>query len=200
MSAGDPNDRQPLRDEATEAARSAASGTRAKLDRFFVDRYEEMKSLAEGIAGPEGRSPSVSPTALVHLAYERLIDASQVTEKGSVYFRACFANVVRRLLVERARARKAQKRSGLLHRRSVFESADLPPIEFVDLVDLHEAMDRLAALPRNGTRMAKVVELRVFAGMTVPECADALGVSPRTIDNDWTLARAFLQEQLSSDG
>lgn len=196
MHEDEPAGRTDLRTAATQAVNAAGAGRRAALDCLFEQRYDEMRALARQLSGPEGRAVSINPTALVHEAYARLIDASHVSDRGSVFFRACFATVVRRLLVERARARNALRRGGGRRRKTVLESGDLQIGDGLDLVELHETLEDLAAVPRTGARMAQVVELRVFAGMTVPECAEALGVSPRTVDTDWILARTFLQARL----
>lgn len=159
--------------------------------------YDELRALARRYMGWERPGHSLQPTALVHEAYLRLVDNSQVNWRGRTHFLAVSANVMRRLLIDHARGRGRLKRGGDLCRvtltdwRQKGEDAGLRPEE---LLDLDAALERLA---RVDEREAQVVEMRFFGGLTVAEAAEVLGVSKRTVEQDWTHARAWLQRELA---
>lgn len=140
---------------------------------------------------------TLQPTALVHEAYLKLVDQTRADWQGKTHFFAVGARVMRRLLVDHARERGAQKRGAgwrnvtLAEVFAPSEQADLDPEQ---LLDLNAALERLAELDE---REAKVVTLRFFGGLTVEQVAEALGVSKRTVENDWRHARAWLQLELS---
>ncbi len=159
--------------------------------------YDELRRLARGYMSRETPGHTLQPTALVHEAYLRLVDTSQVSWQGRTHFFAVGARVMRRLLIDHARGRGRQKRGGELHR--VTFSEVLPhmaekDLDFNQVLGLNDALDRLAELDE---RQATVVELRFFGGLTVPEVAHVLGVSQRTIEGDWTHARAWLKRELA---
>ena len=137
----------------------------------------------------------MQPTALVHEAYLRLIDQTRVDWNGRAHFLAVAATMMRRVLVEHARARQRLKRGGGWERLSL-DRADalMPGIPQADILALDEALTRLAV---EDEREAKIVELRFFAGLSVEETAAALGVSPRTVEDDWAMAKTWLKRELS---
>src|SRR5712671_5361807 len=178
--------------DITAAANHASVHGFGSLRDLVAARYPELRELARRIAANERPDATMHPTALVHEAYLRLIDQTRVTAQGTTFFRACFAQECRRLLVDHARARQALRRGGGAKRESLMESGcDLGMAGGIDLIEIHEAVETLAGL---NERMARIVEMRVFAGMTVPECAEAVGVSARTVDKDWAFARAWLKK------
>ena len=164
-------------------------------------RSRVASSNAPEIAGEmfQNQPPdhTLQPTALVHEAYLKLVDQTRADWKGRTHFFAVGAQVMRRLLVDHARARGAQKRGAgwrnvtLEEVFSPSEKADLDPEQ---LLGLNAALERLAELDE---REAKVVTLRFFGGLTVEQVAEVLGVSRRTVENDWRHARAWLQLELS---
>jgi RNA polymerase sigma factor (TIGR02999 family) len=145
----------------------------------------------------ERRDHTLSPTALVHEAYVRLIDQTRVDGSDRARFLAIASRAMRQILVEHARARNAQKR-GKGWRRVTVETGALgaSPGQF-DAIALDDA---LAALARVDERAAAVTEMRVFGGLTHDEIADVLGVSRRTVDGDWALARRWLSREMGHDG
>ncbi len=149
----------------------------------------------------ERSNHTLQATALVHEAYLRLVDQTAAEWGGRAHFFAVAAQAMRRILVDHARNRLAQKRGGEAGRVSLEEvgGCEIPAREGtagpheVDLIDLNEALDELGALD---AQLVRVVELRYFAGMTVEEAAEVLGVSPRTVKRAWAVARAWLYGRL----
>ena len=159
--------------------------------------YRELRQLAAAkLHRMAGGGQTLQATALVHEAYLRLIDQDQATARGRAYFFAAAAQAMRRILIDRARRRKARKR-GAGQAALPLDDVQVAVDAFAtDLLDLDRALDQLAALD---TRQARVVECRFFGGLTIEETAEALEVSPRTVRNDWTLARAWLHRALQHD-
>jgi RNA polymerase sigma factor (TIGR02999 family) len=160
-----------------------------------TDVYRELRRIAARYVAHE-RAKSVQATDLVHEAYLRLAkDAPAFRDR--THFLAIAAIAMRRLLVERARARDAAKRGGGAVRVTLDDrliaSGGRGEADAVDLVALDRALDGLAA---RDAGQARVVELRYFGGLTVEETADALGISPATVKRHWTIARAFLAREL----
>jgi RNA polymerase sigma factor (TIGR02999 family) len=170
-------------------------GDREALDRLVPLLYAELRSLARRRMRCERPEHTLSTTALVHEAYLRLLDERRIAARDRSEFLAVAANVMRRLLVDSARARLRLKRGG--GRRSVpIEDVEqwLTVEEADEAVALDEALARLAELE---PRAAKVVELRFFGGMTLDEVAERLEVSPRTVHRDWVTARAWLRKEVA---
>jgi RNA polymerase sigma factor (TIGR02999 family) len=160
--------------------------------------YDELRRLAAARLAREAPGQSLDATALVHEAYLRLVgDGPEPPWDGRGHFFAAAAEAMRRILVEAARRRGRQKRGGGRARLDLDPAALAAPEASDDLLDLDGALDRLAAAE---PRAAELVKLRVFAGLTVRQAADALGISPRTADNDWAYARAWLLVELREDG
>jgi RNA polymerase sigma-70 factor (ECF subfamily) len=166
-------------------------------EELFPVVYEELRRLAAGYMSRETPGHTLQPTALVHEAYLKLVDQTRVDWKGKTHFFAVGARVMQRLLVDHARGRGAQKRGAGW--RSVTLSEALDPLagEALDpegLLDLNAAVEELAEIDE---REAKVVTLRFFGGLTVDQVAEVLGVSKRTVENDWRHAQAWLRLKLS---
>jgi RNA polymerase sigma factor (TIGR02999 family) len=155
--------------------------------------YEELRSLARARLAREGPGQSLQPTALVHEAFLRLVGERDPGWNGRGHFFGAAARAMRRILVERARAKGRLKRGGDQRRVDLeaVEPAVEPPPEQVLAVE--EALERLEA---KDTRKGKVVELRYFAGLTVPETAAVLGVSVGTVEREWRFIKAWLQVEL----
>lgn len=157
--------------------------------------YDELRALAATYLGRERPGHTLQPTALVHEAFLRMVDSTSVGRMDQTHFLAVAANIMRRVLVDHARARGAEKRGGGLRRIELDSRLAMAPEREIDLLTLDEALGRLAVLdPRQG----QVVELRFFGGLTVSEVADVLGVSKRLVESEWELARAWLHRELSS--
>ena len=158
--------------------------------------YSELRNLAAKYLRRERHGHTLDPTALVHEAFLRLVDQSRVDWQGKTHFMAVSAEAMRRILIDHARSRKRSKR-GKDWRRVAFDHvvSELSILD-TDLVDFHDTLQKLAALD---ARQARVVELRLFAGLAMEEISTVLGVSKRTIEGDWTHAKAWLRAELGPD-
>ena len=172
-----------------------ASGTPG-ADEFAEQVYQELRRLAGAYMRREAPGQTLQPTALVHEAYLRLAGAGTPWNDRR-HFIGIAARSMRQILVERARARGALKRWGNLNRVSLAESLAAAGADGnTDLLPaLDEALSRLELID---PEQARIVELRFFAGLTVEEAADSLGLSPATLKRRWSLARAWLFRELSS--
>ena len=167
-------------------------GDAGALDALIPLVYAELRRLAHRQMRSHSPDHGLQTTALVHEAYLRLLGSNQVGWQNRAHFFALSATLMRRVLVDEARARGACKRGGLA--RHVPMPEDLAAeARRADLVSLDEALTALAAFD---ARKAKVVELRYFGGLTEEECGHVLGVSIKTIERDWRLARLWLAREL----
>jgi RNA polymerase sigma factor (TIGR02999 family) len=155
--------------------------------------YDELRALAHRHRAREGGQGTLHTTELVHEAYLRLADDERVASRGRAYFFGAAAQAMRRVLVDAARRRSANKRGGAFERVTLGADAVAVDGYAADLLDLDRA---LSALEVEHPRLARVVELRFFGGLSVEDTADALDVSPRTVKGDWALARAWLHRAL----
>ena len=164
------------------------SGGEEARERLFASVYEELKSLARRQLMLGGRTPTLGATALVHEAYLRLVDQTRVDWNDRGHFFAVAARAMRHIAIDQARRRSAAKRdAGARVPLDPSHAADDAPI--VDVVAVHEALERLAAA---SPRLVQVVEMMFFAGLSVEETADALSTSPSTVKRDWRKAKAML--------
>ena len=155
-----------------------------------------MRRLAQHYVKQERPDHTLQATALVHEAYLKLIDTKSIAWQKRAHFFAVAAQVMRRILVDMARERRAQKRGGG-HKTSLDEAMGLPDEEGdVNLVALDEALGRLAEID---PQQSRVVELRYFGGLSIEETAAALGVSPTTVKREWRVARAWLKREVRPD-
>jgi RNA polymerase sigma-70 factor (ECF subfamily) len=172
----------------------------ARAETLFPVVYDELRRLARGYMSREPAGHTLQPTALVHEAYLKLVDQTRADWKGKTHFFAVGARVMRRLLVDHARERSAEKRGAGWQRVTLSGAIGSDPgagLAPERLLDLNAALERLAGLDE---REARVVTLRYFGGLTVEQVAEVLGVSPRTVDNDWRHAQAWLRHELSGRG
>ena len=174
-----------------------SQGDEGALDTLLPLVYAELREMAHRYLGRERRDHTLQPTAVVHEAFLRLIKQRRVDWKNRSHFFAVAAQSMRRILVDHARARAADKRGGgqTLIALDAAPSGETP--RTVDLIALDDALGRLEKLDR---AKASVVEMRFFGGLTIDETAEALGASPSTVKRDWTLARAFLYRELTRTG
>jgi len=168
-------------------------GEAAASRELFPIVYEELRGLARGLLRRERPGHTLQTTALIHEAYLRLVDRSLAGVDSRTHFVAIAARCMRQILVDHARVRGAQKRGGDRERNPLDDAVAAFEQDGTDLVALHEALERLGAADE---RKARVVELRFFGGLTIEEAASVLGVSPKTIEADWHLARAWLRREL----
>jgi RNA polymerase sigma factor (TIGR02999 family) len=168
-------------------------GDPTALERLIPLVYDELRRLARHYMDREAPGHDLRTTALVHETYLRLVDASRVRWQNRAHFLALSARLMRRVLVEFARARQAQKRGGGLCRVDLEEALTVSDEQHPDLVALDEALSALASFDE---RKSQVVELRFFGGLTVEETAEALKVSSDTVMRDWKVARTWLLREL----
>jgi len=181
-------------EEVTRLLGALRDGDRDALGRLLPLVYDELHLLAQRAMSHERGGHTLQATALVNEAYLRLVDQRRARWEHRTQFLAVAAQLMRRILVDHARGRGAAKRGGR-QERVLLESAEVAaPEKDLDLVDLDEALNRLALID---AQQARVVELRFFGGLTVEEAAEVLGVSPATVKRDWTMAKAWLRREVS---
>jgi RNA polymerase sigma factor (TIGR02999 family) len=172
-----------------------SDGHREALDRLAPLVYKDLRRMAAGYMQREPAGHALQPTALVHEAYLRLIDQRQVQWRNRAHFFGVAAQMMRRILVDHSRRRRAEKRGGGWERVTLTAdatAADAP--DEVDILALHESLERLAAFD---PRQERIVELRYFGGLTIEETAEVVGASPATVAREWTIAKAWLRADLS---
>lgn len=179
--------------EVTRLLREFKPGDGNSSSRLLELIYPELKKIARKRFQHERNGHELQPTALVHEAYIRLVSHTDHSWESRAHFYAASANIMRRILVDYARSRNAQKRDGRRTFIPLDEALTLTPQQSEDLLDLDVA---LIDLEQISPRQARVVELRYFAGLSVPEVASALGLNPRSVDRDWAAARAWLRARL----
>jgi RNA polymerase sigma factor (TIGR02999 family) len=159
--------------------------------------YDELRRLAAGKIADEKPGQTLQATALVHEAYVRLVDVKQAEQWNSRgHFFAAAAEAMRRILVERARRAGRSKRGGELTRHGVDDVEIAAPVEPAEVLAVDESLDKLAS---HNDQAAQLVKLRYFAGLTIREAADVLGVSSRKADQIWAYARAWLLAEMGQD-
>lgn len=184
--------------EVTRLLRELETGGDAARERLFELAYEELRALAAGLMRSERPEHTLQPTALVHEAAARLLDAQALkSAPNRAYFFGAMARAMRRVLVDHARRRSAARRGGDSLRVPLDDTIEqLEATHAVDLVSLDEALETLGELH---SRQAEVVMLRFFAGFTMSEIAQQLEVSVSTVEADWRLARAWLHSRLNPE-
>lgn len=170
-------------------------GSRGSLDAFAPRLYEELRGMAHRQLRGERDGHSLCTTALVHEAYLKLARLDQMEWQNRAHFCAEAARAMRRILVDYAVRRGAAKRGGDRVRVELQDDFAMTEIQADQLLALHEA---LKSFEQEWPRQARVVECRFFAGMTIPEMAEALGIAEATVSRDWQLARAWLNRALAA--
>lgn len=167
-----------------------------QLELLVEALYPELRRLAGRLMRRERAGHTLQPTALVNEAFMRLVDDARVDWQGRAHFLGVSARLMRQILVDHARRQQALKRGGVGFRPVALDEArdESPADRLVDVLVLNEVLDRLAGFDPRG---ARVVELRVFGGLTAEEAAAVLGVSKRTVDTDWSAARLWLAKHLT---
>jgi RNA polymerase sigma factor (TIGR02999 family) len=179
-------------DDITQLLVSLREGRREALNDLFPLVYEELRLLARRRL-PSGTVQTLGTTALVHEAYLKLFDHTRLTVHDRKHFFALAAKAMRQIVIDHARRKSALKRGGDLRRLDLEDSEIAMDDRAPDLLALDEALSHLAHLDE---RLARVVELRFFGGLTVEETADVLAIDARTVKRDWRKARAVLHREL----
>jgi RNA polymerase sigma factor (TIGR02999 family) len=171
-------------------------GRRDALEQLVPLVYAELRRVAARALRGERQGHTLQPTALVHEAYVKLL-GQQTPWQDRAHFLGCAARIMRNLLVDHARARRAEKRGGAGLTVTLGEGLAIEAARDLDVLALHEALEQLAALD---ARQARVVELRYFGGLSVEETAEVLDVSQATVYAEWAVARAWLRRRLREAG
>ena len=181
--------------EVTRLLLAWNAGDKAALERLMPLVYAELRQLAERHFRKERRGHTLQPTAVVHEAYFKLVDQTRVTWKNRGHFLATASQAMRRILIDHARGRDAEKRGGEVEKVTLDVGIASPePSREVDILALDEALERLKAL--DGSQ-AQIVELRFFGGLTIEETAEVMEVSPSSVKRDFRSARAWLFRELA---
>jgi RNA polymerase sigma factor (TIGR02999 family) len=186
----------PAQNEVTQLLLAWSDGDNAALEELTPLVYAELRRLAERHMRRERAGHPLQTTALVNEAYVRLIDLQQVRWQNRAHFFGIAAQLMRHILVDFARARLRAERGGYKQQVSLEEAAVVSKERSADFIALDDALKSLAEIDPRKSRM---VELRFFGGLSVEETAEALNVSPRTVQREWNLARDWLYRELSKE-
>jgi RNA polymerase sigma factor (TIGR02999 family) len=171
------------------------NGGDAQAQALLIERlYRDLRRIAAVHLRSERRNHTLQPTALVHEAYARLAQQSQISLKDRIHFLAIASHLMRQVLVDHAKARRAAKRGGGRRQVTVDEGMFVEDARTLTILMLDELLQRLTKL---NARHGRVVELHFFGGLSFEEIAEALGVGLRTVERDWQMARAWLRSELS---
>src|SRR5579862_3867729 len=181
--------------EITAILQNAHLGKEEAFSQLIPLVYQELRKLAGFYLRNQRAGHTLQPTALVHEVYLRLAGQETPVWNNRDHFFASTARIMRNLLVDHARARSRKKREGGMDQGSLEQGVLLPSPDPEDVLALDSALDRLAEID---ARAARVVELRYFVGLNTQEVADAMGVTTKTIQRDWNLAKTWLQAELGS--
>lgn len=173
--------------------RDWSGGNRASADVLLSLVYEELRKIAAQYLRKERSDHTLQPTALVHPAYLKLVDISEISWQDRAHFFAVCSNVMRHILVDHARARLSGKRGGRREHIVLDEAISFSSDPDVDLIALDEALKQLAEFDE---RQSRIVELRFFGGLMIEETAVVLQISPATVKREWTLAKAWLYRRM----
>ncbi len=180
--------------EVTQLLIDVREGKQSALDKLLPLVYEELRKIASSYLYQEYQQRTIQTSDLVHEAYIKLA-GQDVSWQNRSHFFGIAANAMRQILVDHARRRKADKRGGEMTRVSLNENVVVVEETFERLLMLDDALSQLQQFDE---RLSKVVELRYFSGLTVEETAEVLSISPRTVKNDWSLAKAWLHKTMSA--
>lgn len=184
----------PLASDVTRLLAAWSSGDGAAAEQVMPLVYEELRRLARGYLRRERGDHTLRPTALVHEAYLRLVDETQINWQSRAHFFGLAARVMRRILVDHARRLATAKRGGGAQRVSLTEAGEVPQEGDLNLLSLDDALGRLSEdYPRQG----KVVELKFFGGMAAAEIGEVLQISERSVERDWEFSRVWLKHRMS---
>ncbi len=182
--------------EITQLLVAWGAGDQVALEKLTPLVYQELRRLAKRYMARENAGHILQPTALVNEAYLRLIEQKHVRWQNRAHFFGISAQLMRRILVDMARASRQTKRGGAARQVALDEALVISDAPGEDLVALDEALQTLAAMD---ARKSRVVELRFFGGLSVEETAEVLHISPETVMRDWKLAKVWLHRELSKE-
>lgn len=177
----------------TELLHAWSGGDKAALDKLIPVVYDELRRQASRYLRGERPGHTLQTTGLVNEAYLRLVDQKKVHWQNRAHFYGIAAQLMRRILVDHARAKHRAKRGGADLRVSLDEAMMITKGRDIDLVALDEALDRLAKID---SQQSRVVELRFFSGLNVEETAEVLGISAATVKREWSVAKAWLYREI----
>jgi RNA polymerase sigma-70 factor, ECF subfamily len=180
--------------QVTQLLTDWRDGNQQALEDLIPLVQAELKRLARAYLRREREGHTLQTSALVNEAFLRLVD-QQISWQNRAHFFGIAAQLMRRVLVDHARAQQGLKRGGDQQRVSLADAAEMPDARAADLVALDDALSTLATLD---PRQSQVVELRYFGGLTIDETAEVLGISTATVEREWTLARAFLRHFITN--
>jgi RNA polymerase sigma factor (TIGR02999 family) len=181
--------------DITDLLKRWSTGDQQAFDEMLPLVYGDLKQLAEHSLRQESRSPTLNCTALVHEAYLRLVNQHRMEWSGRKHFFGAAANVMRRVLVDHARQRLAEKRGAGAAHEPLDQTISVAQEPDLDAVALHEALNQLAS---EDPESARVVELRCFGGLSIEETAEVLETSPASVTRIWAFARAWLYRRLQT--
>jgi RNA polymerase sigma factor (TIGR02999 family) len=184
-----------LPDDVTQLLESWSNGDREALERLMPLVYDELHRLARRYLRRERSDHTLQSTALVHEAYLRMVDQKNVRWENRAHFFGVAAQSIRHILVDHARSHNAAKRGAGAAKLSLDEAIGVPEKREVDLLALDHAMEGLATLD---PQQSRIVELRFFGGLSIEETAEVLHISPATVKRDWVMAKAWLYQNLAS--
>ena len=185
-----------LEKDVTQLLVDHRNGRSGASDQLFALVYDELHAIARRQLRYRSPGDTLNTTGLVHEAYLKLFDRSNADWNDRVHFFAVTARAMRQILVDHARAAKADKRGGGAHRTELASGLLYEDARRLDLLNLEDAMQQLAGL---NPRLAQIVEMRFYGGMSIEEIATAMDMSSRTVDRDWFKAKSFLYLALSGD-
>jgi RNA polymerase sigma factor (TIGR02999 family) len=180
--------------EITQLLRGWREGDRGALDTLLPLVYKELRRLAHFHLRKERPDHTLQSAALVHEAYCRLVGQSPPELENRTHFFAVAAQLMRQILVDHARRHRAAKRGGSICKLSLDDATILPERKDADVLAVDDALKALAEID---PRQSRVVELRFFAGLSLEEISDVMGIAPATVQRDWTAARAWLHREIS---
>lgn len=183
------------RQDVTRLLADWSQGDQGALNELMPLVYQELHRLASIYLRRERPDHTLQSTALVHEAFLRLVDQTRVEWRNRAHFFGVAAQMIRRILVDYARTRRRRKRGGDACKLSLDEAIAAAESKDIDLLALDEALEKLAALD---PQQSRIVELRFFGGLSIEETAEVLGISPATVKRDWMMARAWLYQNLAS--
>jgi RNA polymerase sigma factor (TIGR02999 family) len=178
----------------TELLAQWGGGDREALDRLMPLVYDELRRIADSHFRRERADHTLQPTALINEVYLRLIGENSITWQSRAHFLGVAAHLMRFILIDHARARKASKRGGEAERVMLDEAIGFFKQKDLDLIALDAALGKLAGMDE---RQAQIVELKFFGGLSIEEIAEVTGVSPATVKREWSMAKAWLHKELS---
>lgn len=181
-------------EDITALIQASEGGERNAFDRLLERVYPELRVIAHAKMRNQRADHTLNTTGLVHEAYLKLVRYRDVSWKGRAHFFGAAAQTMRRILVDHARAKSADKRRG--EHVSLTQAEGVGDVSLDRLIEIDDALTRLA---EERPRWARVVECRYFAGLTIEETAEVLGISHGTVSNDWRMARAWLKRHLDPE-